>query len=808
MIKTKMLAGVAMLALTAVPAWAQTPPTAANTAASDDTGPAEIIVTAQKRKERLQDVPIAVSVISGDQLARQGGVNIESAQYLIPSVNIRKQGTPLNQTVFLRGIGTASASIAFEPSVSTVIDGVVFSRAGEAFTDLVDIERLEVLRGPQGTLFGKNTSAGVLNIVSKKPGKDFGGYAEGSYFFQNGSEYRVRGAVDVPLGQNVRSRFTGFYGTYDGNIFNDSASVNRRVNGYRHYGFRGIIEADVSDAVKLTLIGDWRESKDDCCAPVVVAPALLADGTPLPNFLTRAAVALPPLSGTTTRTVRQNTITRAEEKAWGISLQADAQLGGQTVTSITAYRKYDTRELREGDFLDRPYVGVNQVSDDGPQIGNTFSQELRIASPSGVKLEYVAGLYYSRAETERTFTRSNINCSASTLPQLGGILTPCSTAPGASTLTFPVGTANFGSIFKNVAAFGQATWHVTGSLRLIGGARFTVDQLDTFHSRRTPVPGASNPPFDQGVFDSISPTFPAGNPAAANGIPFRQRVKAENLSGKVGIQYDLIKGSTAYATYTRGYKGPALNVFFNLQPNGTAPIAAETSNAYEIGLKNTLFGGRLVFNLAAYYTKYKNFQANNPDFLFGQRITRFTNAGDVSTRGFEADLIWRPINDLSINGGLAYTDAKVDRPQFTPGVNVADVVPAGTQLAYAPKWKGSLGGEYRIRTGGFADVILGSQGSYQSRQISNFVGNAFIRNRSTIAPYGLVDASIGIADSGDRFRVTFQVKNLFDTHFYAAISDGGPLSGGNTGSSSYVAIIPRDADRYFGVTARVKFGAQ
>ncbi len=804
MTKTILLAGIAAFALSPAPALAQESTVPASSETSD--APAEIIVTAQKRTERLQDVPVAVSVISGEQLARSGAVNIENAQYLLSSVNIRKQGTPLNQTVFLRGIGTASASIAFEPSVSTVIDGVVFSRAGEAFTDLVDIERLEVLRGPQGTLFGKNTSAGVINIVSKKPGADFGGYLEGSYYFENGSEYRVRGAIDVPWSGAVRSRLTGFYGTYDGNVFNDASNVNRRVNGYRHYGVRGIVEADISETVTMTVIGDYRESKDNCCAPVVVSPALNASGTSYQNFLDRAAVALPPLRGEDTRRSRQNTVTRAEEKAYGGSVQFDADLDGLTVTSITAYRKYDTRELRDGDFLDRTYVGINEVSDDGPQIGDTFSQELRLASQNGTRLQYVAGLYYSRAKTERTFTRSNVNCSASTSAPIGAGLTPCSTSPGVSTITFPVGTANFGSVFKNVAAFGQATYQLVDGFRIIGGLRFTIDQLDTFHIRRVPVPGASNPPFDQGVINSISPAFPTGNPAAANGIPYRQSVKAENLSGKAGLQYDISRGSTAYATFTRGYKGPALNVFFNLQPNGTAPIAAETSNAYEIGLKNTLFDGRVVLNIAGYYAKYKNFQANNPDFLFGQRITRFTNAGDVSTRGVEVDLIWRPVTDGNISGGFAYTDARVDRAQITPGVNVADVVPAGVQLAYAPKWKGSLGGEYRVRTGGFADVILGAQSSFQSSQISNFVGNALVRNRSTIRPYGLVDASIGLADTSDRFRLTFQVKNLFDKSFYAAIADGGPLSAGNTGSSSYVAIVPREADRYFGVTATVKFG--
>jgi iron complex outermembrane receptor protein len=804
MMRTALLGTAALftLAIGASPAFAQTAAaTPAAAAAVDDS--TEIVVTAQKRKERLQDVPVAVSVLSGAQLAAQGGVNIENAQYLIPALNFRKSGTPLNQTVFLRGIGTSSASIAFEPSVSTVIDGVVFSRAGEAFTDLVDIERLEVLRGPQGTLFGKNTSAGVINIISKKPGTQLGGTVEGSWFFGNGSEYRGRAAIDVPLSDSIRTRLTGFYGTYDGNIFNDSASVNRRVNGYRHYGLRGVVEADVSETVKFTLIGDWRKSLDNCCAPVVAAPALNADGSTYQTFVNRAAIALPPLLGNNTRTVRQNTITRAEETSWGVSGQLDAELGGLTVTSISAYRVYNTRELREGDFVDRLYVGVNQTRDDGPQTGTTFSQELRLTSPSGSTVEYVVGAYYSRAATQRTFQRNTDICSASTLASINGLLTPC--AAGSSTITNAVGIARFGSVFTNLAGFGQATWHVADSLRLIGGIRYTIDQLDAFHSRTTPVPGASNPPFDQGVFDSISPTFPAGTPTASNGVPYRQKTTAQNWSGKAGVQYDIVRNTTAYATYTRGYKGPALNIFFNLQPNGTAPIAAETSNAFELGLKNTLFGGKLTLNIAAYYAKYTNFQANNPDFLFNQRITRFTNAGDVSTRGFEIDLIARPAPDLSIAGGIAYTDAKVDRPQFTPGVNVADVVPAGVQLAYAPRWKGSLGGEYRLRGLDFGDLIFGAQGSYQSSQISNFVANTLIRRNSTIKPYGLVDASIGYADKADRFRITFQVKNLFNQHFAAAISDGGPLSGGNTGSSSYLYIIPREADRYFGLTGKVNF---
>ncbi len=275
MIRSYALAGTAILALAASAAFAQSPvadtatPTAAS-AAADDSG--DIIVTAQKRSERLQDVPVAVSVVSGAAIDNLGRTSLEGAQYLVPSLNFVKAGTALNQTLFLRGIGTTTLSIAVEPSVSTVLDGVVLSRSAEAFSDLVDIERIEVLRGPQGTLFGKNASAGVINIVSKRPGKELGGFVEGSYFFSNGAEYRVRGALDLPFDANVRTRTTAFYDKYDGNVFNQAPNVNSRVNGYEHYGVRSLLEADAGENVRITLIGDYHHNNDDCCADVIGGP--------------------------------------------------------------------------------------------------------------------------------------------------------------------------------------------------------------------------------------------------------------------------------------------------------------------------------------------------------------------------------------------------------------------------------------------------------------------------------------------------------------------------------------------------------
>jgi iron complex outermembrane recepter protein len=795
------------------PAWAQTQ-------AEEEAGTTEIVVTAQKREQSIQDVPVAVSVISGAALEQQGGINIENAQYLVPSLNFRKSGTALNQSLYLRGVGTTTFSVGGEPSVGTVLDGVVLARSGEAFSDLVDIERIEVLRGPQGTLFGKNASAGVINIVSRRPSDTFGASAEGGFFFGNGQEYRARGGVNAPLSEKVGSRFTGFYSKWDGNITNET--LDRRVNGYERYGFRGMIEARPSETVTLTLIGDWRKSNDDCCAEVIGSPARNADNSTYATFTTRAATALPPVLGDRTRRVRQNLLTQALEKAWGVSFQADVELDGPTVTSITSYREYDSNEVRDGDFLSTPYIGIAQSHDFGPQTGNTFTQELRLTSPAKQFFEYVAGLYYYRAEQERTFTRSNIACTGSTLP-VQGVLTPCSIATGASTITFPVGTANFGTTFKNMAAFGQATFNFSDRFRAIAGLRYTHDQLNGFHIRRTPVPGASNAVFDQGVYNeyirqlSLLPATPtaaqltaAQNAAvlASNGRPFRQKVTNNNLSGKVGLQFDISDDVMAYATYSRGYKGPGLNIFFNLNSNGTPPLDDETGDSYEGGLKTSMLDGRLTLNLAGYYAKYKNFQANNPDFVLGQRVTRFTNAGSVSTRGFELDMLFRPSDDFTLSGGVAYTDAKVDRFRLPPGAPITDQIPNGTVLPFSPKWKSSLGGTYTIRTGGFADIELGAQGSYQTSQLSLLVANPLIRGNSRIKSYGLLDLSVALVGAEDRFRISFLAKNVFDTSFAASIVDGGPLSAGNTGSTSYRYIIPREADRYFGINAKINFGGK
>ena len=770
------------LAVSVTPAYAQEAEEAADSN--------EIIVTAQKREENLQDVPLAISVIGADAIANNGGVSLENAQYLVPSLNFRKSGTTLNQALFLRGVGTINFSIAAEPSVAAVLDGVVLSRAGEGFTDLFDVERIEVLRGPQGTLFGKNASAGVVSIVTKRPTNQLEATAEASYFDK--SEYRGRATVNLPLGENIRSRFTGFYSDYDGNISN--ITTGNKVNGYKHYGVRGVVEADLGEGIQLTFRGDWRKANDDCCSEII--------GT-TPSNAAALALRNTGINRDETREVAQNLETATKEESWGLSLQADVELGSHMLTSITSYRGWDNIEIRDGDWLDGPYVGLNQLHDNGPQTSKTFTQELRIASPTGQFLEYVLGAYYSKADSDRTFTRNVITCSASTLPAVIPGLIPCSTAPGLSTITTPSGTADFGSVFKNFSVFGQATINVSDSLRFIGGLRWTQDKLDVYHIRRTTLAGPGiQPNFDAGVYNNgLVATLPATGfvAGASNGIPFRTGTKNSNFSGKAGVQFDLSDDVMAYVSYTRGYKGPAYNIFYNLTTVGTGVIAPETANAFEIGLKNTLLDGALVVNMAAYSAKYNNYQANSPDFVAGVRTTRLTNAGSVSTKGFELDFVARPTNSFSVTGGIAYNKAQVENFRLPPGADATQLIAKGTPLANAPEWKMALGAQYDWETGGFANVEIGAQMAMQSDPIYELSPNPAVRLGSTVDGYFTVDTSIALVDPNDVWRLAFQVKNLLDQSFASSIVSGGP-------GGAFRYIIPREADRYVGVTARINLG--
>jgi iron complex outermembrane receptor protein len=762
------------IALAVVAALAAAPAARAQETGTAAGGLEEIIVTAQKREQNLQEVPVAVSVLPGETLDNITGYNVESLQTLVPSLNFRKGGTNLNSSLFLRGVGTINFSVAAEPSVSTVVDGVVMARAGEAFGDLNDIERIEVLRGPQGTLFGKNSSAGVINVVSRMPGTEYGATVD--FGIYEDEEYRVKAAVDMPVSESLRTRVTAFKGEFDGHIKN--LYNGDMINGYDRWGIRGIAVWDASEDLTFTFIADYREADDNCCGEIMAIPPVGATAAAVTTVLDGVD-----FRGDETREVRHNLTTSTIEEAYGASLQFDWDIGGHTLTSITAYRSWDNREVREGDWIDQtaPYVGATfgQVHDDGPQESSTFTQELRLASPTGEFLEYVVGLYYFDADADRDFTREVIRCATTTLPVDATGLAPC--APDSSTYTQGSSTASFGSEITNYAAFGQAMLNFTDVLRGIVGLRYTNDEVSYYHDR----PASTVP----------------GLPPAATG--YRGSTDDDDVSGKIGAQWDINDDLMTYATYSRGYKGPAFNVFFGMNPNSLPVIDAETVDAYEIGLKATLFDGSTIVNLALFDAQYDNYQANVPDNLNGIVVTRLTNAGEVSTSGVELDFLTRPVENLSISGGVAYTDAQIDSFTPPPGAPAGTDDRSGEPLPLAPEWKFSLVGDYRLELPGASfDAFFNMAASYTDSQVSELPETAALVPVNTplvtIDSYTLLDASVGIEDKDGRYRVALVGKNLTDESYASLISTGGP--------TRVRYLIPREADRYFGLQLRMNFG--
>lgn len=738
----------------------------------------EIIVTAQKRQQSVQDVPIAVSVLSSEKIDAAHAVGLEGLQQLIPSVSFRKGNTNRNSSVVVRGIGTISFSTAAEPSVSTVVDGVVMGRSGQAFTDLYDLERIEVLRGPQGTLFGKNASAGVVNMTTKRPSAELSGSVDVSVFEDD--EVRLKGRIAGPLSESARASLTVFDGSFDGYINN--TFTGRTTNGYDRTGFRGMLEWDVTDNVEVLLIAEDYSAEDNCCADLEGLPSGRNPASPaVPNSLgIVGGVADIDLDQ---RLVDHDLETRTIDDHTALSLQVEASLGEYTLTSITATREWDNTEIREGDFTSNAGDFAQpvdfsstffQLHDIGIQSWEQFSQELRIASPAEQSISWQAGLFYWNIESDRSFRR---DASCQVHPNNVPIL---DANPGLTCLANDIvaATAVFDTEFENFAVFGQGSARLTDNLNLIFGLRYTDDDVSFNHRR------INDDPFGRrGV----------GVRGAGNNTDFSNSTSESNTSGKLGLQWEVSDSGMAYATYSQGYKGPAFNTFYNMGLNDILPIGDETSDAYEIGYK--LSTGSLFANIAVFKTDIEGFQANNFDDSSGVTITRLTNAGDVSTQGIELDFIWQATDSLQLSGGFASIDAEIDRFNCP-----RDVAPSactsrsGLDVPFSPDLKVTLSADYIIALSNM-DIIFNGSYVHMDEQVSTLPGSNGSENPAALLPsYDIFNASVGFSFNEDKYRLTLIGKNLGDESFVTTFS-----------GDNFRYQIPRDAERYFGVSFRADF---
>lgn len=752
----------------------------------------EIVVTATKREVNVQDVPLAVTVLSSETITNSFSTGFEGLQALIPSVSFRKGNTTRNSTVVVRGIGTISFSTAAEPSVATVVDGVVLGRSGQAFGDLYDLERVEVLRGPQGTLFGKNASAGVVNITTKRPTDEFEGSLDLSFFQDN--ETRIKGKVAGPLGDNARGSVTLFKGDFDGylrNVFN-----NETTSGYDREGVRVMLEYEPSDTVSVLFIYEDYNANDECCVDIEGLPSgrnPASEAAPNSNGIVNGVADI----DLNQRLIDHDLINVTLDSTQAYSVQIDADIGDLTLTSITARRTWNNTEIREGDFTsiagdsDLPVFGVPfQLHDVGPQEWRQFSQEFRLASPGGETFDWQAGFFYWNIDSERNFTRdascqNNGGQNAAILAANPGLTCNANDIVSA--------TAFFDTEFNNYAFFGEATYDLTEQFRLIFGLRFTEDEVSFNHNRR------SNDPFGrQGV--GVRPAAPNSQFSAASGgfnSNFDGETDESNTSGKIGVQWNTDSAGMFYATYAQGYKGPAFNTFYNMGTNDILPIGAEESDAIELGWKYT--ADTLLLNVSVFQTDIENFQANNFDTSTGVTITRLTNAGDVSTEGIEVDFLWQPTEYLSFGGGFASVTAEIDRfncpVEQTTGLPPPNCsVRSGLDLPFSPDLKFSLYGQWIVPLNN-KDLILNASFVHTDEQQSILPGNDGTFNPAALIPeYDIINLSAGLSFMEDKFRVTLIGKNVGDESYVTTYSGDG-----------FRYQLPRDADAYFGVNVRANF---
>ncbi len=746
---------------------------AASPAASQPSA-AEIVVTASKRSERLQEVPIAITVVQAAQLVRQNVVDISGLTRTSPAFNIAGPYGAFS----IRGVGSVSFSRSAEGSVGVVVDGVALANTSGNPPQLFDVQRVEVLAGPQGTLFGRNSSAGVLNIVTNDPDPSkFEARVHADIGTRNNQI--VQAVVNVPTTATSALRISGAftdsphnqYNLYDGSwTQNEGKSIRARFKW------------DPIDRITFNLIGDYSRVNLQGGTPWVIYHD--TPGSPIASRLAACGVVVSEDNdkGCT------DGVTSSRDTVWGFSGQGDFRFGDYTLTSVSAFRHFSQAGVGE----DADSIPVNFLNqNDSPTSINNFSQELRLTSPSHGLITFVAGLYYFDSKIVSANYQSGfpVGDVVGITPLPPGVTLP----PGlAGLLGIPVGQDTFTrSSLNSYAAFGQATVNLTSRLRLIGGLRVGHEQVDAA-THRTALSANSI---------SLYPSL----------APFSATVGDSYVSYKGGAQYDVSRGLMAYATYTRGYKGPSIN------DQATSPTVAlivrpEIPHNIEGGLKTTLFDGRLTANLAVYHNRVTDFQAQFFDPASVQYV--FANAPKLVTKGVSLDVAGRPIQSITLNAGVLYNDAKYGNGYIvqcaqlqtaaegcTPEAGsrgTTDV--GGRQLVGAPRWKVTASGEYDHALGEKLVAYVAADVVYQSK----IYFDAAYDPLDTTNGAALFGGKLGLRTKDERFGAAVFARNIFDKRV-AVIRFETPTASTDRDPSSYAQMFGDESFRTIGVSLDARF---
>ncbi|MGI8704380.1 MAG: TonB-dependent receptor [Sphingomicrobium sp.] len=742
-----MLASVASLAVYAVPAAAQENPatspelpanqeTEAEAAEASDT---EIVVTARRVVELLEDVPASVSAFDDRALDRLQARDLTDLQGAVPNLNIvQGRGSSNATNIFIRGIGQPDALQTFDPAVGVYVDDVYLSRIRGAQLDMLDVERIEVLRGPQGTLYGKNTIGGAIKFITRRPGQDV--WAKGSLEIGSYNQFTLKGAVSGPLSDTVAVGVAAMRAKRDG--FVEDRVLDRDYNDKDTIAARASLAFTPSALFRFDVSVDYTE---DDAALNVGAPVneltYLTLFAPANNLLLPLEQSLDDYDFTARISPGLPNSTNLQH--WGTSARAEWDITeALTFRSITAYR-----ELKTDDFIDIDatqlevgdvFVGVDQ---------NQLSQEFQLLVNRG-PLQGVAGLYYLR----ETIT-SHQEAFADDLVDLRflRLIAPLIGIPDAL-----LGPSDFPTFLRTVdddletgsyAAYANATYSVTDALRVSAGIRYTREKKDYFRTTST----FSSSPILNGTF------------------AFESSDSWDDISPMASVDYHFTPETMAYVRVAKGFKSGGFN--------GRANTAAETSAydpetvwSYEAGVR-THIAHQLRLSAAVFHNHYKDFQARvsgiavDPTTGIPEPTLGVLNAGKMRIRGAELEASWTPVRQLLLDAQIGYLDADYkdfEDDRFTNfGGSRAFQTPA-----FAPKWTLRIGSQYSFDLAGSGNLLFGAQYRYRSKH-ALAVDNTPVNSDQEIEGlfengFGVVDARVVWEDPSRRFSVGLYGQNLFD----------------------------------------------
>jgi iron complex outermembrane recepter protein len=752
-----------LLLSTAAPALAQTSGSTASVPASDSAAAeGDIIVTAQRRSENVLRVPLSVSVVSGEALTQRGVNDLTAVTKLTPSLQVAQ-----DNTFSVRGVGTGTFANTVEASVSQVVDEVVLGNREFAANAFYDIARVEVLNGPQGLLFGKNASAGLVNIVTNRPvlGK-FAVIADAevvsrSRSIRDGFGYQLRGTINVPVGSNAALRLNAIYGDQDPITYPTVNPAVRNDLSLKNLGLRGKFLYEPTDTLSIYIIGDYNRQRG-ITGRYDIGFRQFGPGSQYPARGYQA--------GPENLTYASEAPNFRDSDTGG--LQANIKLGlgnGMDLTSISAWKTATTSFQFDSDNTPINFFSNNSSQ----QTYNQYSQELRLSLPEGDRISGQAGLYYFKADSKAKGFRGGNNGLPGFVtigfPFCIGATVTAGPPPacGVSNSSFLGQDYDYNLKQDSYAAFGQVSYKVTDTLKLNAGARVT---------------------HEKAVF-SIRENF--GNYFVTLGVPrnvANQSTSDTSLSYKVGVDWQASPNVLVYGFYGQGYKGPG---FSNTSPAPGADLAVrpEISRGGEIGIKGRALEGAVTFSASAYYTKFSDLQVQA--FVQALRTFVLSNAATASTRGVDLSLQIRPARGLVLSGSASYADAKFDDypgaqcfPTQTTGgcranlnssdPNFVGVFNAkGYQLPLSARFTATLGAEYSMPLTDSLQAQLGAGYYHRSPQASG-IGAAF-----TIPAWDTLDLRAGL--QATNWNVSVFCKNCTNAIRPIAIgSDGGdanPIAG-------------------------------